>query len=215
MGGRRHTRRYYKSLSKPRHPAHKARRPAPYKRNYSNWVRHHWFLREMMHPFCWYCGVQVTYFEGRDLAIHKPQPNWATIEHRFTRQQRRDLLNGQEGETVLACYECNQDRSRYGLALNKAWNNGELNDLYGLEPEEVTMHINPCEVPEPRFTDADLRVIYKLLEDELTARDRASGGINMLAGHWRQRRETELKRVQKKIRKIRVIRREAKKPVTF
>jgi hypothetical protein len=56
---------------------------------------------------CCYCGIAVRYF---DLADHSvTPPDFATIDH--VNSLNMSKPRPARGETVLACYECNQRRA--------------------------------------------------------------------------------------------------------
>lgn len=60
-------------------------------------------------PTCWYCGVDLVYFNPGP-RLHEVLPaNFATLEHLNSRNRYR-VKRPEQGWIVLACRECNEWR---------------------------------------------------------------------------------------------------------
>jgi hypothetical protein len=87
-------------------------------------------------PHCHWCGKITVLPDGRP-KIKRPPLNLATIDHLNSRHSpdRHKPNNGQEIRTVLACWQCNNERSRIeelSIPIEKRW---EISKRY---PKKLT-----------------------------------------------------------------------------
>lgn len=66
-------------------------------------------------PFCWYCGCEVIDYTPSEGG--RMPPYAATIEHLNSR--RHGPRVNKVGIRVLACYRCNNDRSKWTTILGR------------------------------------------------------------------------------------------------
>lgn len=68
-----------------------------------------------IHPFCHWCGVEVIYFKVDEMAKGGPPPNFATLDHLYTKwepEKRYEAFKKEDSSRhVLACYKCNKKRN--------------------------------------------------------------------------------------------------------
>jgi hypothetical protein len=64
------------------------------------------------HPYCWWCGIRVRKTPVR--RGRRPPADLATLDHLNTRNMYPDgrpkTTRSQPATTVLACWQCNQER---------------------------------------------------------------------------------------------------------
>ena len=65
-------------------------------------------------PRCYWCGVE-TLLVG-DGYIKRPNPRMATVDHLYSRYDLRRYVKGEQ-KRVLACFHCNNTRSRQETRL--------------------------------------------------------------------------------------------------
>jgi hypothetical protein len=56
-------------------------------------------------PHCYWCGRLTVFLRPKPFKA----PDAATVDHRFSKQHPKRCF---DGSTVLACYECNDERSK-------------------------------------------------------------------------------------------------------